>query len=699
VSAKQLESEMKRRNRIVALLAGSTALLATPSSATELQTSSTKAVSAAAETQPTGQGGAGRAVVASDDASPQTMRIVGTAELEGLEIYALGGRRIGKVAAGEAVGVDTRDDFQIAGRTASLLAAADATTNGLRFFAWSDAQLRDISARAVPLGFAVESLCLYRSVMDGATYAFAVGDGGEIDQWMLFTTDKGQVDARQVRRINVPSTAEHCVADDRTGQLYVSEQAVGLWRFNADAETDSAPVLVDAPRLGRIDEEVGGVALYDGGEGARWLIASDASASQLNVYDRGKDDSFVGAVGVTSSAGVPVEEPGGLYSTGNVAGMPGAGLLLVADEDAAGGSNYKIVPFDRVASALGLATGTPQSGALPSPPFPTIHARFETRPAPSSGDAADDPAIWADASNPSRSLIIGTDKKSGLDLYDMQGKLVQHLPDGKMNNVDLRGGFMLGGKPVVLVTASDRTRKAIAIYALDTANRRLVDVADGLQPSGLSDPYGLCMYRSARTNKHYVFVSDPDGLVRQWELVPTRAGKVRARAVRDLHFKSQTEGCVADDETGILYVAEEDVGLWSTGAEPRPGSAIRSVAAIAANPKLKDDMEGVGLYDLGGGRGYLVVSSQGNNSYAVFRREGDQAYLGSFAVVADGARGIDGVSETDGLEVTSANLGLGFEHGAMVAQDGRNVLPSENQNFKAVSWTDIATALKLEVRQ
>jgi 3-phytase len=195
-----------------------------------------------------------------------------------------------------------------------------------------------------------------------------------------------------------------------------------------------------------------------------------------------------------------------------------------------------------------------------------------------------------------------------------------------------------------------------------------------------------------------VFVSDPDGLVRQWELVPTKAGKVRAKPVRDMHFESQTEGCVADDSNGTLYVAEEDVGLWRTGAEPGTKAAARSIATVAANPKLKDDMEGIGLYDLGGGRGYLVVSSQGNNSYAVFRREGDQAYLGSFAVVADGARGIDGISETDGLEVTSENLGPGFEHGAMIAQDGRNVLPSENQNFKAVSWTDIAAALNLELR-
>ena len=100
----------------------------------------------------------------------------------------------------------------------------------------------------------------------------------------------------------------------------------------------------------------------------------------------------------------------------------------------------------------------------------------------------------------------------------------------------------------------------------------------------------------------------------------------------------------------------------------------------------------------GGGRGYLVLSSQGNNTYAVYRREGDQAYVGSFAVVADGRAGIDGVSETDGLDVSSANLGPGFEHGALIAQDGRNVLPGELQNYKYIPWDRVAEALDLEMR-
>ena len=69
------------------------------------------------------------------------------------------------------------------------------------------------------------------------------------------------------------------------------------------------------------------------------------------------------------------------------------------------------------------------------------------------------------------------------------------------------------------------------------------------------------------------------------------------------------------------------------------------------------------------------------------------------AVIADPATGIDGISETDGLDVSSANLGPGFEQGAMIAQDGRNMLPVQNQNFKFVPWSIIAKSLNLEARR
>src|SRR3546814_6189802 len=117
-----------------------------------------------------------------------------------------------------------------------------------------------------------------------------------------------------------------------------------------------------------------------------------------------------------------------------------------------------------------------------------------------------------------------------------------------MNNVDLREGFALSGGQVVLVTASNRTDDSIAIYRLDTAARRLVDVADGVQPTGFDDPYGLCMYRSARDGAMYVFINGDDTGKRQWRLVDAGNGRVRAELVREMTFDSQTEGCVRSEE-------------------------------------------------------------------------------------------------------------------------------------------------------
>ncbi|NWE50985.1 phytase [Brevundimonas sp. P7753] len=654
-------------------------------------------VAAAVETTSTGEASSGVIVLG---AEARHHRLVSAAGLSGLEVFDLTGARLAAVPAGEAGGLDVRYGFPIKGRPEALLVSTDKTDNALRFFAMRNGAPVEVGARAVPLGFAVEDVCLLRNASDGGLYAVAVGDGGEIEQLLLYADAEGRVDARSARRINLPSKVKYCVADDATGQLYVSQQAVGVWRFNGDPEADAAPALVDAAGLGRITEESGALALYDGGQGARYLIATDASSGRLFVYDHGTDDAYLGAASLTGRGGAAVKEPGALQVVGApLAGLP-AGALLVTDEDAPEGANYKLVSIAALTGALNLSAGTPQDArAVAAPRFPAVVAVAETAPVGSPGDAADDPAIWADQNNPANSLIIGTDKKAGLNLYDMQGRVIQHLPDGKMNNVDLREGFVLGGQPVVLVTASDRTNKAVAIYRLDTEARRLINIADGVQPTGQGDPYGQCMYRSARSGKTYVFINDSNGEKRQWELVDAGNGKVRAVRVRDFAFSSQVEGCVADDVSGLLFVAEEDVGLWRLSAEPDGGSAMTMVARITENPALKDDMEGVGLYDLGDGRGYLVASSQGNDSYAVFRREGDQAYMGSFIVVADGARGVDGVSETDGLDVTSRNLGPGFEHGAMVAQDGRNVLPGENQNFKYVPWTSIAEALGLEVRR
>lgn len=662
------------------------AALAAP--AAVAQTSAPPAVGVAAQTAPTSTRDANAAVVVIGAGDP---RIVGTAGEAGLETYGLSGAAADATPVGRAAGVDVRYGVDVGGRSTTLVAALDEDSNTVRLFTDGPNGLVDASARPIPLGFAGESLCLYRSARDGGLYVFGLGGDGEIAQLQVFETAGGKLDALPVRRLHVASEASYCVADDASGDLYVAEQAIGVWRFGADAEADATPELIDAARLGAITEEVGGVALLDGGPGARRLVVSDASADRFHVYDREQDHKRIGTFtldGVKAAAGLSgVTWPlGGAFPAG----------ALVATDDAS--QAYKLASWAEIARAIGVPAGAPQDPRLaPKPDMPVVRPTVETAPVEHDGDAADDPAIWVDPADPARSLIIGTDKQAGLYVYGLDGQPVQFLPDGRMNNVDLRDGFKLGGKSVSLVAASNRTNDTIALYAVDPESRKLIPVSDGPQATGLTDPYGLCMYRSRR-GKTYVFINDTDGRMRQWELQARKNGKVAAKLVRDFKFETQAEGCVADDATGVLYVAEEDKALWRMGAEPSAGAAMTEVASVAKNPALKDDLEGIGLYDLGGGRGYLVLSSQGNNSYAVFRREGANEYVGSFAVAADAAKGIDGSSETDGLDVISRPLGPAFPHGLFIAQDGRNVAPAERQNFKLVPWERIADALKLERR-
>lgn len=308
---------------------------------------------------------------------------------------------------------------------------------------------------------------------------------------------------------------------------------------------------------------------------------------------------------------------------------------------------------------------------------PEVAAIVETAPVPHAGDAADDPAVWVDPSSPARSVVIGTDKLGGIAVYDLDGRQLQYRPDGKLNNVDLRSGFRLSGKPIVLVAATNRSDDTLALYRLDTRTRQLADVA--ARPITAARPiYGFCMAR--RNAAFFAFVTQRgSGVVQQWRLHDNGRERVDARLVRSFDAGNSAEGCVADDGLGVLYVAEEAGGLWRYQLDP---PFTRTLVDDTAAGRLHADVEGLAIARRPGGRGLLVVSSQGNSSYVLYRREGGNNYVGTFRIVSRGR--IDGVTETDGLEVVTAPLGRRFPHGVLVVQDDVN--DGANQNYKLVRW-------------
>jgi 3-phytase len=319
-----------------------------------------------------------------------------------------------------------------------------------------------------------------------------------------------------------------------------------------------------------------------------------------------------------------------------------------------------------------------------------VFAFRETAPVGSSGDAADDCAIWVHPTSAADSLIIATDKQAALLVYGLQGNLLQTIDSVVPNNVDLRYGFQLDGEDCDIVVFSDQATNGIGVYKIDPATRQLSDVADGALPTGLT-VYGMCLYRSEADGKYYVFVTERGGAIRQWQLTDQGNGKIGASLARTLQLGSTCEGCVADDELGYLYVAEEDVGIWKYGAEPSAGSTRSAVDRIRSNADLKADLEGLALYRMANEGGYLIASVQGYNSYALYSRQ-DASYLGSFRIVDGG--NVDGTNDTDGIEVNNMALGADFPSGLFVAQDYSNTAPSARQNFKLVPWEWIAAAFQ-----
>ncbi len=352
--------------------------------------------------------------------------------------------------------------------------------------------------------------------------------------------------------------------------------------------------------------------------------------------------------------------------------VPSIGVDPVAEEDA------REVDPSTADSSIAGATATAVASAA---------ATVETNPVRSSGDAADDSAIWIHPSDPARSTVIGTDKQAGIAVYGLDGREIQYRADGRMNNIDLRYNVPLAGQAATIVAASNRSNGSIALYRVDESTRTLANIAARTIYPGIS-PYGLCMYRSPLSGKYYVFVNSATGGVEQWEVFDNGSAKIDAKRVRSFSVGSQTEGCVVDDVHGFFYISEEDVGIWKYKAEPGATSDRVKVDSVGSGGHLAADVEGLTIYYTSTGGGYLLASSQGNNAYVAYQRDGSNAYVTTFQIGA--GNGIDSVTRTDGIDVTNANLGQAFPAGVFVAQDNSN--DGLNQNFKLVPWDAIVDA-------
>ena len=321
-----------------------------------------------------------------------------------------------------------------------------------------------------------------------------------------------------------------------------------------------------------------------------------------------------------------------------------------------------------------------------------VTATVETQPVPSTGDAADDPAIWVNRANPAQSAVIGNDKGGGLEVYDMAGNRLQRISEGFFGNVDVRHDFPTGTGQVELVGTY---RAGLRFYSINPNTRQLTNVTDsatGSINSGIGGE-GFCLYHSPVDDRFHAFVVNRQGVVAQFRLSDSDGdGLIEATRVRSWEMGSEAESCVTDDDLGDFYISQEEVGIWKYGAEPSDGTGTGArtlvESTVANGGRIRPDAEGLTIVYQPGGQGYLIASSQAGsntaNSYLVYEREGSNAFVDEIKVVSGTAT--DGCGRTDGIDAMAANLGPSFPNGMFVCQDNDNTTPgtSGNQNFKFV---------------
>ena len=158
------------------------------------------------------------------------------------------------------------------------------------------------------------------------------------------------------------------------------------------------------------------------------------------------------------------------------------------------------------------------------------------------GEDADDPAIWVHPADPSRSLILGTNKtlapSGALVVFGLDGKIRQTL-DGldRPNNVDVEYGLTLGGQPTDIAVVTERYQKRLRVFSIAPDGSRLTDASSVDALGGFEGevgeraaPMGIALYRRPSDGAIFAIVGRKEGPLEgylwQYRLEDDGTGKV-----------------------------------------------------------------------------------------------------------------------------------------------------------------------------
>lgn len=298
----------------------------------------------------------------------------------------------------------------------------------------------------------------------------------------------------------------------------------------------------------------------------------------------------------------------------------------------------------------------------------------------------DDPAIWINPADASKSLIVGTDKDAngGLFVFDLDGKIINKVEGLKRpNNVDIAYGIILNGKPVDIAITTERETNKIRIYNLPDmkpVDNGGISVFDGEQERL---PMGIAIYTRPSDKAMFAIVgrkSGPSsGYLWQYQLADDGKGNIKGTVVRkfgEYSGKKEIESIAVDNEAGYIYYSDEQYGVHKYYADPAKGDAE---LALFGQKDFKEDIEGISIYKHTDGTGYILVSNQQANTFIVYPREGANGNAQLHQRICEVPVS---TLESDGSDVTSTPLGNKFPKGLFVAMSNGRV-------FHYYNWQDI----------
>lgn len=290
----------------------------------------------------------------------------------------------------------------------------------------------------------------------------------------------------------------------------------------------------------------------------------------------------------------------------------------------------------------------------------------------------DDPAIWVHPIDPSKSLIVGTDKNEngGLFVFDLNGKIDsgRSIKDlNRPNNVDIEYGLMLNGKPTDIAVVTERFTYKIRIYSMPDMkpiDNGGIPIFEGENGEGFRDLMGVSLYKH-HNGDVYVIVGRKTGPTNgtylwQYLLKDNGKGFVAASLVRkfgNYSGKLEIEAIAVDDQLGYIYYSDEGVGVRKYYADPAKGN---QELALFATTGFMEDHEGISIYNSTDSTGFILVSDQAAHQFQIFPREGTKENPHQHPVL----RVVKvAAKHSDGNEIISLPLNSTFKKGIFVVMN------------------------------